>query len=648
MKNVRTRCWNFWGLIALLPLVLPGGSAMAFEGISFSLLSLPGDSLDSLHVKVMGIGEENILTLYDDAACTEEVGTANSEDFIIELRDVGKGTHRYYFSVFDGQNRSSSCLAAHFLVHIMDDLAPPKLALSLETPEGTDMTPDIVVTGAFPTGLVNIYSDSNCVVKAAPPSQVEDGDSDLRITVFELEGLGDYTFYANITDSAGNQSSCSNGKTYTLDEKEEEEDWDFGDIPLPPEEEKRPINETEVDIYVHNINLFGKNRLGFINSRISERVNLNKSTYFSLQLSLDHLIESQRNTDESFGSEKFISEGHIHKVFRIKDKKLILRLGKQSVVIGQGLSGVFLTPNPYLPARMENGVLAARVDVTDFIPNFFDLDRVEIAVFESGEDFIAGDLLRKEFKKYFTEKEIQQEIPLIFARYGVAAGGRMPREEDIRGPLSHAYPGKDLSHFRLPRSSDLSRYQYSDWRFNGGVGYSINVDKKLGRNGFSVTSSHTLRKNAHLSSGVETLETAGLKYISNSRKFRAWGEFFHTRNNPVFSKTKTKNGVSTGFVWSPSPKFIFSGEGGHAHNNFSNFGSAISYLPHSKIILTSEINYFNFSDDAIRSSGVPGFLPPLIRNDVSFGLRLGFVFGKRSWFERTISRTNRRLDGRPE
>ena len=620
---------------------------MAFEHVSFSLLSLPEDSLDSLHVKVMGIEEENILTLYNDAACTEEVGTANSEDFIIELRNIGEGTHRYYFNIFERQNRNSSCLAADFLVYIMDDLAPPELGMSLETSVGTDTTPEIVVTGAFPGSLVNIYSDGHCVVKAAPPTQVGDGASDLRITVFELEGLGDYSFYVSITDSAGNRSSCRHGKTYTLEEKEEE-DWDFEDIPLVPEEEKRPISETEADLYVHNINLFDKNRLGLINSRISQRINLNKSTYFSLQFSLDHLIESQRNTDESFGFERFISEGYIHKDFRIKNKKLILRLGKQSVVIGQGLSGVFLTPNPYLPARMENGVLAVRVDVTDFIPDFFDLDRVEIAVFESGEDFIGGDLLRKEFKKYFTEKEIQQKIPLIFAHYSGAAGGKMPREEDIRSLLSHAYPGKDLSHFRLPRSSDLSRYQYSNWRFNGGVGYSINVDKKLGRNGFSVTSSHTLRENAHLSSGVETLETGGLKYISNSRKFRAWGELFHTRNNPAFSKTKTKNGVSTGFIWSPFPKFIFSGEGGHARNNFSNFGSAISYLPHSKIILTSEVNYFNFSDSAIRSSGVPGFLPPLIRSDVSFGLRLGFFFGKRSWFERTISRTNRRLDGRPE
>ena len=626
---------------------------MASSGISLSLLP---DFGDSLRVEVSGIGAEEVLTLYRDAACTGEVGEATNENSIIELGNLEEGSHRYSFNILHGDNGFSPCFSNDFMVHIIDRAAPPELGLALDNPTGTDTTVEITVTGVFPGGLVKIYRDGHCITEAAPPTRVEDGFS-VRIAVFKLTVIGDHTFYATITDSAGNQSPCSDGATYTLEddlEEDFEDDWDLGDLAPPPEEEEGPVSVTEADLYVHNINLFGKNRIGFIDSRISQTVNLNKSTHFSLELSGDHLFESFRNTDESFGVDRFISQGYFHKDFRIKNKKLLFRVGKQHIFIGQSLSGVFLIQNPYLPLRMERGVLGARIDVTNFMPDFFDLDRVEVSVFESGEDFIGGDRFKKEFEKYFTRQEIEQEIPLLLSRYlstgGAAVGAvaGVASEKDILALLSHAYPEKDLSNLRFPRPGDFSRYQYSDWRPNGGIGYSINVDKKLGKNGFFATLSHTFRENTHLSTESETLETGGLKYISNNRKFRTWIELFYSRNNPIFTKTRTKRGVQSGFIWTPSSKLIFSGEGGHAGNNFSNMGLAASYLPSSKVILSTEANYFNFSDDAIRSSGVPGLLSPLLKDGLSFSFRLGVVFGKRSWFERTISHTNRRLDGRPE
>ena len=376
----------------------------------------------------------------------------------------------------------------------------------------------------------------------------------------------------------------------------DDDDFDFDDLDdlgPPPEIDDKLTSVTETDIYIHRLDIMGDNWIGFSDSRLSHVMDISKNIRIGAELSLDHLFESQKRNDEPFKAQKFISEGHVHiDNIKIMDKNLIARIGKQQIIIGQGLSGVLLLQNPYFGAKTEKGVLAARVDVTDLTPDALDLDRFEVAVFESGEDFVRNNYfeqLNGELGKYFTAQEIEA-LPQLLAAY--LNSGAPLNGESIGAMLTQTYPARDFTGLNLQKwldaylygenfikTEDLFRYHYPDWKPDGGLAYSINIDKKLGRSGFLAVLSHTSRENKHLNSGKETMQTAGLRYISRNSKFRAWIEFIRNKNNPVFAPTGTKYGATTGFVWRPFRKLVVGGEAGYAENNFSSLGFSASYLP---------------------------------------------------------------------
>ena len=101
------------------------------------------------------------------------------------------------------------------------DNQPPSApsALSIATPRGQNKTPEVTVNGVASGDTVTLYLNSRCSGTAQGRQVVPGTASSIKIVPsVALTSQGDYKYYAQSTDVAGNKSPCSTSyANYTLD-----------------------------------------------------------------------------------------------------------------------------------------------------------------------------------------------------------------------------------------------------------------------------------------------------------------------------------------------------------------------------------------------------------------------------------------------
>ena len=131
---------------------------------------------------------------------------------------LSAGEHKFYFTVTEVSTSTTRSCSKSFLAYVLDMTAPatPPIAMATSS-SGADTTPDVTVSNLTAGDLVRVYSDSSCGTEAAG-AVLAQGTTSVRITVSELSGTGEHTFYAKAFDLAGNGSPCSESPaTYTLE-----------------------------------------------------------------------------------------------------------------------------------------------------------------------------------------------------------------------------------------------------------------------------------------------------------------------------------------------------------------------------------------------------------------------------------------------
>ena len=159
------------------------------------------------------------------------------------------------------------------------------------------------------------------------------------------------------------------------------------------EEEEEGSSGTNVDVegeyYFHNISRLGKSEWGFFGTHMDVHIEVNNKFEVVLEADIEHVLEALKEEGflgpDQFELESLAGEAYFQKTFELKDRKITLRAGKQTIVVGQGHSGVFLTQNLYFSSRYKLGVIGSRVDLTEITPKALDLERLEVSFYESGE-----------------------------------------------------------------------------------------------------------------------------------------------------------------------------------------------------------------------------------------------------------------------
>ncbi len=168
----------------------------------------------SVTFKVSSILNGDIIHVYDDSACTNEISneTSTGTSKNISLITTIEATYIYYFVVESGGN-FTSCLGPKSYVE--DKTAPSApLTISLTNPangsQSNNSAPSF--TGTTPTSeenaTVSIYTNNTCTNKIGDGT-VSNGSFDV-IGTLPIDGsaVGINSFYVDIIDLAGNKSSC--------------------------------------------------------------------------------------------------------------------------------------------------------------------------------------------------------------------------------------------------------------------------------------------------------------------------------------------------------------------------------------------------------------------------------------------------------
>ena len=178
----------------------------------------PSKNVTNPGIKILGIGTDESVSLYRNEGCTEQVGSAVlSPSGTLSTSGLSEGEHKFYFTVTKVSTSTTRSCSKSFLAYVLDMTAPgtPPIAMATSS-SGADTTPDVTVSNLTAGDLVRVYSDSSCGTEAAG-AVLAQGTTSVNITVSELSGTGDHTFYAKAFDLPGNGSPCSESPaTYTL------------------------------------------------------------------------------------------------------------------------------------------------------------------------------------------------------------------------------------------------------------------------------------------------------------------------------------------------------------------------------------------------------------------------------------------------
>ena len=174
---------------------------------------------DTPKIELLGTQSEDTISLFTDAACTNQIASsiASSTSIILTLNTLEEGTYNFYAKAKDPAGNESLC-GTDTVSYTVDKTKPEApSALSLVSPNkspASDDTPSIHIDGLVAGDTVSLFTDALCESKVAEESAA---GADHTLTPPTLTE-GTYTFYAQSKDEAGNISDCSSQSiTYTLD-----------------------------------------------------------------------------------------------------------------------------------------------------------------------------------------------------------------------------------------------------------------------------------------------------------------------------------------------------------------------------------------------------------------------------------------------
>lgn len=123
-------------------------------------------------------------------------------------KETGDGT--YYIHV-QAQNASRQETKVFSFSVILDNTPPPPPTSSFfSAPDSSnDKTPNITVSGQEPGHKIDFYAQAQCTGGVVGSGTVAKGQNSVQVELQQIEDERTHTYYAKITDMAGNTSSCS-------------------------------------------------------------------------------------------------------------------------------------------------------------------------------------------------------------------------------------------------------------------------------------------------------------------------------------------------------------------------------------------------------------------------------------------------------
>ncbi|MCB0421093.1 MAG: hypothetical protein KDD61_08855 [Bdellovibrionales bacterium] len=180
-------------------------------GLSLHVPSVSPNNDSTPTIMVSGVSSGNVVKLYKDSACTQQVGSSTSTGSTIALTSTAltEGVYDFYALQTNGAV-SSSCSTATVSYEYTTavTLPDPPTSLALQSPTYSpdiDTTPTITVNGVASGDTVKLFADSGCTLEVA--SSIAAGTS-INLTTATLS-VGSYKFYANRTDLTPETSNCS-------------------------------------------------------------------------------------------------------------------------------------------------------------------------------------------------------------------------------------------------------------------------------------------------------------------------------------------------------------------------------------------------------------------------------------------------------
>lgn len=173
-------------------------------------------------ITINGLPNDFAVRLFSDAACLVLVASgsvANSVANLTPTNSLADGNFHFYtnYTTTNALNSMSSpCYDSNLTVTINTKIPNPPNSLSLSLPSGTNSgaLTSIVVSVGNPnaqTGLVaNLFSTASCAIGSLVGSATVGNGANVSLPI-SIPGTAaaTFTFYANLTDGAGNVSSCS-------------------------------------------------------------------------------------------------------------------------------------------------------------------------------------------------------------------------------------------------------------------------------------------------------------------------------------------------------------------------------------------------------------------------------------------------------
>ena len=195
-------------------------SSCGHDSVDQILLALTSPSFTpstsaSISIEVSGLAAGDSLSIYNSKDCSGTAVATTATNSSVTVSGLSEGAHVFHFKITASNSSVSSC-SKSFLSYHYDATDPIAVTLSLTSTSGTNPIPEVRVSGIEPGNLISLYSDSNCSTSAASALRVNGVETDITVNTL---ATGDHTFYAQATDLTGNESPCSSGVTYTVNEQ---------------------------------------------------------------------------------------------------------------------------------------------------------------------------------------------------------------------------------------------------------------------------------------------------------------------------------------------------------------------------------------------------------------------------------------------
>ena len=138
------------------------------------------------------------------------MGSDLTSDGNITASTLVEGTHHFYHTLARG-SETSECSSLS-LIYLYDTTAPSDPTASTS---GSNDDPTISVSGLVPDDQVTLFSEATC---ATPYPEAEPQMAVGNSLSFQLQDQdsGNYTFFVQANDLAGNTSGCVSAGTFTI------------------------------------------------------------------------------------------------------------------------------------------------------------------------------------------------------------------------------------------------------------------------------------------------------------------------------------------------------------------------------------------------------------------------------------------------